>query len=288
MRQARTALVVEGGGMRGIFTAGVCDAFLAAGFHPFDLHIGVSSGACTLASYLSGQYQRIYRLITGPMRSRAFIDPVRFLAGGHYMDLDWLWDYAAVHDPLDTATAAGNPDREFLVGVTEVDTASALYLRPTAETLSEHLLASSALPVLYRRFVPLDGRLVTDGGVADPIPVMEAYRRGAGRIVVIRTRPVGRGKSRRLDGWAAALFLRRYPALRARIQDLHRVYEKAVEFIRHPPDGVAVQQIAPPPSLGTSRVSSRMDTIQADYRLGRQAGEEFIRQAKGEKDRGAV
>jgi len=277
MARARTALVVEGGGMRGIFTAGVCDAFLAAGYNPFDLCIGVSSGACTLASYLSGQYQRVYRLITGPMRGAEFINPRRFLAGGHFMDLDWLWDYAAVHDPLDALAATGNPDREFLVGVTEVATASALYLRPTAETLSEYLLASSALPVLYRRFVPLHGRLVTDGGVADPIPVEEAYRRGSGRIVVIRTRPVDRGKGSFLDGCVAALFLRRYPALRARIQELHRVYERAVEFIRNPPAGTVVLQIAPPPSLGTSRISAGLDKIQADYRLGKEAGEEFIK-----------
>jgi len=277
MARARAALVVEGGGMRGIFTAGVCDAFLAAGYQPFDLYIGVSSGACTLASYLSGQYQRIYRLITGPMRGAEFINPRRFLAGGHFMDLDWLWDYAAVHDPLDTIAATEGQDKEFLVGVTDVETATARYLRPTAETLSEYLLASSALPVLYRRFVPLGGRLVTDGGVADPIPVEEAYRRGARRIVVIRTRPVDRGKGRFLDGCVAALFLRRYPALRARIQDLHRVYERAVEFIRNPPAGTDVHQIAPPPSLRTSRISAGLDTIQADYRLGRTAGEEFIK-----------
>ena len=288
MAQARTALVVEGGGMRGIFTAGVCDAFLAAGYNPFNLCIGVSSGACTLASYLSGQYQRIYRLITGPMRGSEFINPGRFLAGGHFMDLDWLWDYAAAHDPLDTLAATGNPDRDFLVGVTDVETAQALYLKPTAETLSEYLLASSALPVLYRRFVPLYGRLLTDGGVADPIPVEEAYRRGSGRIVVIRTRPVDRGKGSFLDGCVAALFLRRNPALRARIQDLHRVYERAVEFIRNPPAGIVVHQIAPPPSLGTSRISARLDRIEADYRLGRAAGEEYIEAGEREKDRSTM
>ena len=277
MTRACMALVVEGGGMRGVFTAGVCDAFLAAGYNPFDLCLGVSSGACTLASYLSGQYQRIYRLITGPMRDREFMNLRRFLKGGHFMDLDWLWDYAAAHDPLDTVAATGNPNRDFLVGVTDVETASAFYLKPTAETLSEYLLASSALPVLYRRFVSLQGRLVTDGGVADPIPVEEAYRRGARRIVVIRTRPVGKGKGSFLDGCVAALFLRRYPALLTRIKDLHRVYDKAVEFIRLPPEGTVIHQIVPPPSLGTSRISARLDAIQADYRLGRQAGEEYIK-----------
>lgn len=276
MSDTCTALVVEGGGMRGIFTAGVCDSFLLEGFNPFDLCIGVSSGACTLASYLSGQYQRIYRLITGPMRTREFISLSRFLSGGHFMDLDWLWEYAAAHDPLDTVAATGNLKREFLVGVTDVESAQALYLRPKAETLSDFLLASSALPILYRRFIPLDGRLVSDGGVADPIPVQEAYRRGARRIVVIRTRPVGRDKGRYLDACMASLFLRRYPALRAGIHELHRVYRRAVYFIHNPPADAVIREIAPS-YLATSRISADMSTIQADYRLGKKAGQDFIR-----------
>jgi predicted patatin/cPLA2 family phospholipase len=67
MQEVKRALVVEGGGMRGIFTAGVLDAFLQERFNPFNLFIGVSAGAVSIASYLSGQYQRYYRLSsTGP------------------------------------------------------------------------------------------------------------------------------------------------------------------------------------------------------------------------------
>ena len=119
MPDFKTALVVEGGGMRGIFAAGVLDAFLQERFNPFDLLIGVSAGAITLASYLSGQYQRYYRIITGPMNMKEFLSFRRFVRGGHLMDLDWLWEYAAEHEPLDTKAATCNPAHEYLVGVTD-------------------------------------------------------------------------------------------------------------------------------------------------------------------------
>jgi predicted patatin/cPLA2 family phospholipase len=276
MPEIKKALVVEGGGMRGIFAAGVLDEFLQEKFNPFQLFIGVSAGAVSLASYLSGQYQRFYRLSSGPMKQKEFISLTRFLAGGHFMDLDWLWAYASTHDPLDAKTAACQRSREFLVGVTDVHTGDAVFIRPEASTLHNTLLASSALPIMYRGFVELEGRLVADGGVADPLPVKEAYLRGARDIVVIRTRPANRSKGWILDSLMATLFLRGYPALSSRIRGLHRVYKDAVRFIHNPPGDTKVFEITPPPQLRSARLRSDSGTLKADYELGRQAGRYFV------------
>lgn len=156
MPEVKKALVVEGGGMRGIFAAGVLDTFMHERFNPFDLFIGISAGAVSLASYLSEQYQRYYRLSTGPMQKKEFISLARFLAGGHFMDLDWLWDFSSTHDPLDVRMAVCNKSREFLVGITDVQSGNPLFIRPDAATLLDTLLASSALPIMYRGFVKLD------------------------------------------------------------------------------------------------------------------------------------
>ena len=105
--------------MRGVFSAGVLDAFLTAKFDPFDLYIGVSAGACNLSSHVAGQYQRNLRMYTGPMRTRNFMSLGRFLLGGHFMNLDYLWDYCAREDPLDVAACARNTrDKEFLAACT--------------------------------------------------------------------------------------------------------------------------------------------------------------------------
>jgi predicted patatin/cPLA2 family phospholipase len=276
MPEVKKALVVEGGGMRGIFAAGVLDEFLQEKFNPFHLFIGVSAGAVSLASYLASQYQRYYRLSSGPMKQKEFISLTRFLAGGHFMDLDWLWAYASTHDPLDAKMATSRGSREFLVGVTDVRTGNAVFLRPDASTLHNILLASSALPVMYRGFVELEGRLVADGGVAEPLPVKEAYLRGARDIVVIRTRPANRSKGWFLDSLMATLFLRNYPELSSRIRRLHRVYKDAVRFIHNPPAHTKVFEISPPPQLRSARLRADHETLKADYELGRLAGRHFM------------
>jgi predicted patatin/cPLA2 family phospholipase len=276
MPDVKKALVVEGGGMRGIFAAGVLDEFLQEKFNPFHLFIGVSAGAVSLASYLSGQYQRYYRLSSGPMKKKEFISFKRFLAGGHFMDLDWLWSYASTHDPLDVKMAVCKDPREFLIGVTDVHTGNPLFIRPDASTLLNTLLASSALPVMYRGFVKLEGRLVADGGVADPLPVKEAYLRGARNIVVIRTRPANRSKGWFFDSLMATLCLRGYPALSSRIRKLHRVYKEAEQFIHKPPYDSEVFEITPPPQLRSARLRADYGTLKADYELGRQAGRHFV------------
>lgn len=86
------ALVVEGGALRGVFSTGVLDGFLEAGFHPFDFFIGVSSGASNLAAYLAGMKGRNRKIYLDYSLRPEFISLARFLRGGHLMDLDWLWE----------------------------------------------------------------------------------------------------------------------------------------------------------------------------------------------------
>src|SRR5688572_10684101 len=163
-RVSKAAIVVEGGAMRGIFAAGVLDVFLEESFSPFDFAIGSSAGACNLASHLAGQHGRNRRCYLTQMRRREFVDMRRFLRGGHWLDIDYLWDAFDREDPLDCAAAAQNRTR-LIVAATAVDRGVATFLEPTAATMSEVLRASSAVPVLFRRFVELDRERFTDGGV---------------------------------------------------------------------------------------------------------------------------
>ena len=77
------AIVVEGGAMRGIFAAGVLDAYMEADFYPYDFAIGVSAGASNLTNYLSKQQKRSYNVITKLATKKQFFDPVRFIKKGH-------------------------------------------------------------------------------------------------------------------------------------------------------------------------------------------------------------
>lgn len=265
------AIVVEGGAMRGIFAAGVLDVFLERGWNPFDLAIGASAGACNLASHLAGQHERNKRCYLTQMRRDAFADGRRFLRGGHWLDVDYLWDAFAREDPLDAAAAARSRTR-LVVAATSVRHGTPRFFEPSADELIEALRASSAVPVLFRRFVAFRGELLADGGVGAPVPVDEAHRRGARRILVIRSRPAWFGGPSRVECRLAATVLREHPGLARAFLAYRAAYRRSLAFLRKPPAGVEVVHVAPARHLRTGRLTRDEDALTADYALGREAG----------------
>src|SRR5205085_6540461 len=137
-----------------------------------DLAVGSSAGACNLASHVAGQHGRNRRCYLTQMRRREFSDARRFLRGGHWLDIDYLWDAFGKEDPLDVPAAASARTR-LVVGTTSVESGRATFFEPGAGDMIEVLRASSAVPLLFRKFVELDGRRFTDGGLSAPIPVEE-------------------------------------------------------------------------------------------------------------------
>jgi len=271
-----TALVAEGGGMRGIFTAGVLDVFLEHTFDPFDIYIGVSAGACNLSSHLARQHRRNFRVIAHLMTRPAFISRKKFLSGGHMMDLDYLWDAMREEEPLDVERIISRR-KTFLIVATSVETGGPIYLEPTKEDCLICLKASSAVPLLYRGFVTLGGSRMVDGGVSDPIPAMEAYRRGARRIVVIRTRPPAYVKTKGFENYISSFATRRWPRLSRAILNQADTYRRCVGFILNPPPDAEIWQIAPPAPLKSTRMTRDKELLLADYETGRRAGEEFMK-----------
>jgi predicted patatin/cPLA2 family phospholipase len=276
-----SALIVEGGGMRGIFSAGVLDAFLELGFDPFQIYIGVSAGACNLSSQVAGQYRRNFRIYTNQMVRPEFISARKFLGGGHYMDLDWLWDAFQREDPLDVVAAEkATREKAFLIVCTSVRTGRPVYLQPRADTWLDYIKASSSVPLFYRGGCHVDGEWLMDGGVADPLPVQEAIRRGAREIVVIRSRPLGYVKSPGLESRVTSFLFRRHAELGRAIRMQAQVYRSAVSLIENPPDGIAIHHIAPARPLRTRRTSQNLDDLKADYELGHELGREAVLQMR--------
>lgn len=266
----RTAIVVEGGAMRGIFTAGVLDQLLELGLVDFDLAIGTSAGACSLASFVAGQHERTLRCYVNIMARRELFSLRRALRGGHYMDLDWLWDTFAVEEPLDQAAIARA--RTQLVSVaTCVRTGEPVYSAACAPNIHTDLKAGCALPFLYRGTVALGDRHVVDGGLVDPIPVEEAYRRGARRMLVVRTRPSKTVKRDHLLTRPIAALLFKTPAVaRASLHTAKR-YQQTVAWLQAPPADATIVELAPETPLRTKRTSQDLAGLRADYRLGRES-----------------
>ena len=272
----RTALVVEGGGMRGIFCAGVLDVFYENLFDPFDLYIGVSAGACNLASHLAEQHRRNYTIYMDLMTVPEFISMKKFMHGGHFLDLDYLWDVIDAKIPLAIDAIFKKRNKEFIITGTSVESGMPVYIHPTPDICSLALKASSAIPLLYRKYIEVSGVALVDGGVADPIPAGEAYRRGAREIVVIRSRPAEYCKTKGFENIISSFALRKHRNLSAAIARQADTYQRNMDFILTPPRNVSIRQIAPGQQLLTGRTTQKKMCLIADYELGRRLGESFI------------
>lgn len=145
------ALIVEGGAMRGVFSCGILDHFLAADFSPFDSFWGVSAGASNLAAYLAKMPGRNLKIYLDYSLRNEFITPSQLIRGGDVMDLDWMWQVTLEELGIDKEVLAADP-RPFFLVVTRQDTGQAEYLTPDVDMLAETMKASSALPVLVMAY----------------------------------------------------------------------------------------------------------------------------------------
>lgn len=263
----RCALVVEGGAMRSVFSAGVLDGFLSLQFNPFDLFLGVSAGAYNLLSYLaciSGASLRVYLELA---TSKQFINYWRFLGGGHLLDLDWLAQ-ATLHDSTLNPRCLYHNSKPLIISATDVDTGQAVYIETNRENIENAIKASMALPVVYRDFPLIEGRAMTDGGVADGIPVAEAIRRGATHILVVRSRPIDYIK--RDSTWHKFIRwkLQDYPALVQTMRGRVSRFEEVIALIRQPPPGIHILEVCPPATFNSGRFNRHKEQLRAGYAAG--------------------
>nr|WP_211183587.1 patatin family protein [Pseudoalteromonas arctica] len=299
-------MIAEGGGQRGIFTAGVLDAWLEHEYDPFDLFIGTSAGSQNLTSYLARQKGYAKRLIRGLSRHKRFFQLGRGLMGKHIVDLDWYFEKTTeVNRALDFKTAKNSlGDRELLITATNARDRKPYYLSPTGDGKHwrELLKASSALPFLYKQGVQLTPWLnalaaneiektdvhaksdfYLDGGLAAPLPVREAYNRGARKIVVIRTvdasLPVQSAWVNKLKAFVCASGY--CPKTLDYLLQHEQAYEDELAFIANHPKDAEIIQIFAGSKLHSKLLGSTDADLRNDYKLGLAAGNSYLRDQYG-------
>lgn len=228
MEQAKTGLVVEGGGMKCAYNAGILDAFLDAGIS-FDYCIGVSAGSGNLASYLAGQRGRNLRFFTDHIHSPRYFGLKSLLKTGDLFGLQYIYGEltrAEGQDPLDFPAFMHNPS-EYEAVVTNAVTGKPEYFGREMMKQDDYrlIMASSAIPVVCHP-VELNGVPYFDGGLSDAIPVRRALEQGCEKLVVILSK--NRAYVRKPQGMRAVYHIacRRYPNVVKAIQRRHKVYNQ--------------------------------------------------------------
>ena len=262
----KTGLVLEGGAMRGIYTAGVLDVFLEQGIH-FDGVNGVSAGALHGCSFVSGQKGRSLRYIKKYRNDKHFMSWWSFLHTGEVVGRQFCYhDIPERLDPFDYE-AFIESDTAFYATCTNVETGKAEYIKITdMMTQIDAMRASASMPYVSK-IVNYKGMKLLDGGCADSIPVEAFKRMGYDRIVVVLTRETGFVKKPENTKMAEIRY-HKYPEFVHTLQNRHNVYNHSLDVIKELERKGEVFVIQPDKKLDISRMENNLEVIQQVYDLG--------------------
>nr|MDA8227721.1 patatin family protein [Desulfitobacterium hafniense] len=211
-------LVLEGGGMRGVYTAGVLDCLLKYNLH-IPYVIGVSAGACNGASYISRQTQRSKRININYIRDSRYLSYRNLIKERSIFGMDFLFNKIPYKlEPFDFITFF-NSDQRFVMGATDCLTGKPIYFEKNDFTTNDReravltaMQASSSLPFLSRT-VDFEGFKLLDGGISDPIPIKKSIQDGNNKNIVILTRNESYRKKPFKQEWLAKRFYPKYIGL---------------------------------------------------------------------------
>lgn len=224
-------IVLEGGGFRGIFTAGVLDAFMEKNIK-FPYVCGVSMGACNAMGLISGQIGRTKRSILHE-GSDPYYGPEIFLKTGRFLDIDITFDeYPFKQYPFDFDSYFSS-DVEADYALTNMETGGVEFKDERADTkrLLNIVKASSSLPMISKP-VEVDGARYLDGGIADPLPVKQPFLRGCKKAIIVMTKPKGYMPPVDMQMTAAAgVVFRKYPKFLETYRTRNITYIKRLRLI---------------------------------------------------------
>ena len=270
----KTGLVLEGGGMRGVFTSGVLDAFMKHEL-TFPYVVAVSAGACNGLSYMSRQPRRARFSNIDMLRKYGYISLKKLLTQGSIFDPNILYErFPKEIVPFDYEAYRQNPTVYEMV-TTNCLTGRAEYLseKEDAARLTAIAKASSSLPYVAQ-ITYVDGVPMLDGGIVDSIPVVRAVDKGYSSNVVILTRNRGY-RSSEPDVKIPRLFYGEYPRLRVALSHHVQVYNEQLELIERMEDWGEIMCIRPERPLEVDRICRDVEKLETLYEEGFALGEKF-------------
>ena len=276
----KKGLIMEGGAMRGMFTAGVIDVMMEHGIE-FQGAVGVSAGAAFGCNYKSKQIGRVIRYNTRFSRDRRYGGYGVLLREGNFYSSKFCYeDVPLKYVIFDFVTYESNP-MEFYVVATDGQTGAAEYhlLKDRHDHGFEWIRASASMP-LVSQMVPIDGRKYLDGALADSIPVRFFESMGYDRNLVILTQPLGFRKKPDPMLPLMKLVYRKYPNLVSSMITRHQQYNDTLDYIARREAAGELLVIRPQEKLPIGRTEKDPEKRRLVYEIGRRTALERIGQIR--------
>ncbi len=264
--KVKTALVLEGGAMRGIYTAGVLDVLMDNKIK-VDAIIGVSAGALFGINYISNQRGRAIRYNKNYIKNKEYMGLYSLLTTGNIMNKEFCFNRLIYElDKFDFETFKKS-NTDFYVTVTNVDTGKAEYIKiKDIEKELEYLRASGSMP-LVSEIVQINNKKYLDGGIADSIPVNKAIDLGFDRIIVVLTRPIEYRK-KKISLLPYKLMYRKYPEFINTVGNRYINYNNTVEQIIREEENKNIFVIRPSKNPNIKRLEKDIHKVEETYNLG--------------------
>lgn len=282
----KKGLVLEGGGLRGLFTAGVMDAMMDSDV-TFDGLIGVSAGAlfgCNMKSRQRGRVLRYNLMLKDEPR---YMSVRNLLRDGELVGSEFAYHTLPFElDLFDVETFERNP-MEFWMVCTDIECAEPVYHRMSVvnRTEMDWMRASGSMPAVSHP-VELDGRVMLDGGISDSIPLAAFQRMGYERNIVVLTQPCSYRKTPTRIAWLIGLFTRRYPRVAEMMRRRHLMYNAELDFIASEAAKGNTLLIYPEEPLGIGRTELNEAKIRRVYQQGYDKAMAMMPTIKSFLDRG--
>ena len=276
----KRGLVLEGGAMRGLFSAGICDVMIEHDIWP-DGIIGVSAGAAFGCNYKSRQPGRAIRYNMRFAKDRRYSGLWSLLTSGDYFNAEFAYHTVPnTYDLFDDAAFEANP-MEFVVVCTDVTTGKPIYQKLSASDRETYdwIRASASMP-LVSRVVELSGHKLLDGGVSDSIPLAYFEQRGYDRNVVILTQPDGYQKEHNRLMLLMKMALSKYPQMIDALDKRHIMYNQQLDFVRKAEAEKRCLVIRPEEKIPIGHISHNPEQMRRVYEMGRKTGEQQIENIK--------
>lgn len=275
-RSIKKGLIMEGGAMRGMFTAGVIDVMMENEIE-FDGAIGVSAGAAFGCNYKSKQPGRVIRYNMKYCKDPRFCSIRSSLKTGDMFGADFCYrEIPERLDIFDNKTFTENP-MEFYVVCTDVTTGKALYRKcKTAECEDLDWIRASASMPLVSKIVETGNFKLLDGGISDSIPLKHFERLGYNKNIVILTQPKGYIKVKNKAMPLINRVLKKYPDLISAMKKRHELYNEALQYVDLQEKNGSVFAIYPPESLPIKRVEHDPEILRKVYNIGRETAQNQI------------
>lgn len=266
-KNEKTGLVLEGGGLRGIFTAGVLDFFLEKNIE-FDGCIGVSAGSCHACSYLSKQYKRAFNVSVDYLDDKRYCSMHSLITTGDLFGVDFV--YGEIPDklnPIDNETFMKNKTK-FQAVITNCRTGEAEYPEvKDFRTDTVYIRASSSLPFLSK-MVKINGELYLDGGVSDSIPIKKSIENGNTKNVIIMTRDKKYRKKQSKLGKISAIRYKKYPKFVELMNTRYSRYNEVLDYIDELEAKGEIFVIRPEVELTLGRIEKNKKKLLEVYSIG--------------------